>query len=61
MSPDVEVKKRDKSLADIAQNWRSRANENGIRVSSAPEDPHYADDEGASYPHFFLSLPAYIF
>jgi hypothetical protein len=30
-------------LADIAENWRSRANENGIRVASSEGD---ADDEG---------------
>ena len=39
---------QDKSLADIADNWRSRANENGIKVSSyrAQDDSHYGDDEG---------------
>jgi hypothetical protein len=36
----------DKSLADIAENWRSRANENGIKVSNA-DDSNYGDDEGA--------------
>ena len=35
-----------KSLADIAENWRNRANENGIRVSSS-EGEGDADDEGA--------------
>jgi len=35
-----------KDLADIAENWRSRANENGIKVSNA-EDSNYGDDEGA--------------
>jgi hypothetical protein len=37
---------KDQSLADIAQNWRSRASENGIKVSSVNEDSQYADDEG---------------
>lgn len=36
----------DKNLADIAENWRSRANENGIKVSNA-DDSNYGDDEGA--------------
>lgn len=36
----------DKSLADIAENWRSRANDNGIKVSSV-DDSNYGDDEGA--------------
>src|ERR1700733_3469696 len=53
MSPDVS-KIVDNSLADLAQNWRSRANENGIRVSSAPDKLHYADDEGV-YFHAFLN------
>lgn len=41
----------DKSLADIAENWRSRANENGIKVSSA-DDSNYGDDEASdlTYP-----------
>lgn len=40
---------KDKSLADIAENWRCRASENGIKVSSANsvnDDSHYGDDEG---------------
>jgi hypothetical protein len=37
---------KDQSLADIAENWRSRASENGIKVSSANDDSHYGDDEG---------------
>ena len=37
---------KDQSLADIAQNWRSRASENGIKVSSVKEDSQHADDEG---------------
>lgn len=36
---------QDKSLADIAQNWRSRASENGIKVSSA-DGPMMGDDSG---------------
>lgn len=42
---DKEKAGKDKSLADIAENWRSRANENGIRVSSS-ECGIDADDEG---------------
>ncbi|KAH7922714.1 hypothetical protein BV22DRAFT_1131223 [Leucogyrophana mollusca] len=47
------------SLSDIADNWRSRANENGIKVSAA-DDSHFADDEGfvteeALLPPPFLS------
>ena len=48
MSSEVDLKTKDKSLADIAQNWRSRANENGIKVSSAPDGSHYANDECTS-------------
>lgn len=50
---DVVGKDRDKerSVADTTNNWRSRANENGIRVSSASasakEGEGFADDEGA--------------
>ncbi|KAF7797063.1 hypothetical protein EIP86_008255 [Pleurotus ostreatoroseus] len=36
--------KSKKSVADTTNNWRNRANENGIRVS-AGEDSQYADDE----------------
>ena len=46
MSPEIATKSRDRSLADIADNWRTRANENGIKVSSIRDEPHYADDEG---------------
>jgi hypothetical protein len=35
---------KDKSLADIADNWRSRANENGIKVSFSNDDPNYQAD-----------------
>jgi len=41
----------DKALADIAANWRSRANENGIKVVTA-EDSSFGDDEGV-YMRFF--------
>ncbi|KAF9447674.1 hypothetical protein P691DRAFT_760555 [Macrolepiota fuliginosa MF-IS2] len=40
---------QEKSIADVADNWRSRANENGIRVSSTDQnvdEQHYEDDEG---------------
>ncbi|KAH0834794.1 hypothetical protein J3R83DRAFT_10395 [Lanmaoa asiatica] len=36
----------DKSLASIAANWRSRANENGIKVTTA-EDSSFGDDEAS--------------
>ena len=35
---------KDKSLADIADNWRSRANENGIKVSFSNDDSNYHAD-----------------
>ncbi|CAA7257303.1 unnamed protein product [Cyclocybe aegerita] len=39
---------KDKSLADIAENWRSRVNENNQKVSYAPQDnSHYAGDESS--------------
>jgi len=40
----------DKAAADVTDSWRSRASENGIRVSSSDqnqEKQHYSDDEGA--------------
>lgn len=37
--------KTKKSVADTTHNWRTRANENGIRVS-AGEESQFADDEG---------------
>lgn len=43
---------QDNSIADVADNWRSRANENGIRVSSTGQgvdEEHYGDDEGNLY------------
>ncbi|PFH46736.1 hypothetical protein AMATHDRAFT_7452 [Amanita thiersii Skay4041] len=41
---------RDRSLADIAENWRSRANENGIKVTSEnsyTEGSQFGDDEAS--------------
>ncbi|PPQ65995.1 hypothetical protein CVT26_010655 [Gymnopilus dilepis] len=38
----------DRSLADIAENWRTRANENGIKVSNiSQEDSHYVPDDSS--------------
>ena len=51
-SPEVEIQaknQRQKSLADIAHNWRNRANENGIKVTSSRES-QYTDDEGNCLP-----------
>jgi hypothetical protein len=51
-SPEVGIQaknQRQKSLADIAHNWRNRANENGIKVTSSRES-QYADDEGNCLP-----------
>jgi hypothetical protein len=48
LSPEVGLhmkSQNQKSLADIAFNWRNRANENGIKVTSSHES-QYADDEG---------------
>ncbi|KAF9527407.1 hypothetical protein CPB83DRAFT_394674 [Crepidotus variabilis] len=41
ISPDIvksSSSSKDRSLADIAENWRSRASENGIKVSFADQD-----------------------
>ncbi|KAG6895436.1 hypothetical protein C0992_001222 [Termitomyces sp. T32_za158] len=46
-SPSVRANSKDHSLADIAENWRSRANENGIKVSSMNDDSHFGDDEAS--------------
>lgn len=49
-SPDIS--RHGKSIADVAGNWRSRANENGIRVSSTHQslgDQYYEDDDGSSF------------
>ena len=37
---------KDHSLADLAENWRSRASENGIKVSSALECPRFCSNTG---------------
>ena len=47
MSPNLASNTRDKSIADIADNWRERASENGIKVSSAADRSLFGDDEGA--------------
>lgn len=47
-SPEVglyDKSETEKSLADIAHNWRNRASENGIKVASG-QDSQYGDDEG---------------
>lgn len=45
ISPDTS-RSQDRSVADIAGNWRSRANENGIKVDFAPQaDSSYAMDD----------------
>ncbi|KAG2003629.1 hypothetical protein CC2G_004218 [Coprinopsis cinerea AmutBmut pab1-1] len=56
-SPDVHrnssidsLDAKDKSLADLAQNWRVRANQHGIKVSPSAKnananDSHFGDDE----------------
>lgn len=49
----------DKSLADIAENWRSRANENGIKVSSA-DDSNYGDDEASDLTHSDMNCTGFV-
>ena len=46
---------KDKSLADIADNWRSRANENGIKVSN--DDSNYRADSCKRI--YLLYMPFY--
>jgi hypothetical protein len=55
LSPEVGLRKShsQKSLADIAYTWRSKASENGIMVISSQES-QYADDEGV-FPFCALS------
>ncbi|KAH7882435.1 hypothetical protein F5I97DRAFT_1931615 [Phlebopus sp. FC_14] len=60
-SPEIgtAVTLTDKSIADIAVNWRSRANENGIKVTTA-DDSSFGDDEAFAneevlFPPPFLS------
>ncbi|PCH45064.1 hypothetical protein WOLCODRAFT_133474 [Wolfiporia cocos MD-104 SS10] len=42
LSPEVHT--NSKSLADIAENWRTRANENGIKVTSSDDSQYMADE-----------------
>ncbi|KZT10477.1 uncharacterized protein LAESUDRAFT_644997 [Laetiporus sulphureus 93-53] len=42
LSPEVLVHSR--SLADIAENWRARANENGIKVAPSDDSQYQADE-----------------
>jgi len=56
-SPDVirsATATQDKSLADIAENWRSRASDNGIKVSFGDQDDsqYVADDCECIYARF---------
>ncbi|KAG6907747.1 hypothetical protein DXG01_007547 [Tephrocybe rancida] len=55
-SPTSGADGRDHSLADIAENWRSRASENGIKVSSMTDDSHFGDDEGMRHTMFESDL-----
>jgi hypothetical protein len=48
---------KDKSLADIADNWRSRANENGIKVSFSNDDSKYQADSCERI--YLLYMPHY--
>ena len=48
---------KDKSLADIADNWRSRANENGIKVSFSNDDSNYQADNCERI--YLLHMPFY--
>jgi hypothetical protein len=56
-SPDIRnasvdnIESKDRSLADLAQNWRARANQHGIKVASSNNGgmgdvSGYGDDEG---------------
>ncbi|OAX38356.1 hypothetical protein K503DRAFT_850046 [Rhizopogon vinicolor AM-OR11-026] len=49
----------DKSLANIAENWRSRANENGIKVSNA-DDSNYGDDEASDLTHSDMNSAGFV-
>ena len=48
---------RDKSLADVADNWRSRTNENDVKTPFLKDGPvnHPFDDCQCIYALFFLS------
>ncbi|EIN08843.1 hypothetical protein PUNSTDRAFT_143545 [Punctularia strigosozonata HHB-11173 SS5] len=49
VSPEIPlaVHRKNKSIADAAENWRTRASENGIRVASA--ESQFGDDEDDEY------------
>ncbi len=51
----------DNSLADLAQNWRSRANENGIKVSKSMVDTSQYDEDDSKrfFSHFRSYFNAY--
>lgn len=52
LSPEVSFQAKTaskKSLADIADNWRNRANENGIKVESSEDSQYLDDDEGTLF------------
>ncbi|KAI0711189.1 hypothetical protein C8T65DRAFT_647830 [Cerioporus squamosus] len=46
LSPEVptHTHAHNRSLADVAQNWRTRANENGIKVAPGHESKYHIDD-----------------
>ncbi|GBE87667.1 hypothetical protein SCP_1103440 [Sparassis crispa] len=46
LSPEINL--NHKSLADIAENWRTRANENGIKVTSSDDSQYEADSSSLS-------------
>ncbi|KAI0076516.1 hypothetical protein K474DRAFT_1708111 [Panus rudis PR-1116 ss-1] len=48
LSPEASfqaAKSSKRSLADIADNWRTRASENGIKVTTSSENSQYVDDD----------------
>ncbi|OSX63296.1 hypothetical protein POSPLADRAFT_1073992 [Postia placenta MAD-698-R-SB12] len=53
LSLSPEVNTNSKSLADIAENWRTRANENGIKVASGDDSQYQADESSLD-----ISIPA---
>ena len=56
LSPEVNF--NSKSLADIAENWRTRANENGIKVTSG-DDTQYEGECERIYPVLSPPRPSY--
>lgn len=42
------------SLADIAMNWRNRANENGIKVGNSEGEGDADDESELTFPLFLL-------